>query len=299
MATPYDTDNTGDGRDIASQFNQQYAEAGLQPSVGERATIAYDKTRQFENTATRVTGVAMRKGGKGMARSGNKLMKTGAALSRSGPGAMVGVPMMAAGAALRGAGAQNQQAGQRLTAGSQGTKKLLRAKGIGDAKATIKKHVKATRTNLYVLSIAAPIWFTIQLPIALAAIVALGIAGLGEAAEDIFGDGLIGFLYSAYDGFTNFVESLTGTNINIFESIAGVAQVLFGGLTTLVFVIGLLTLGTMATLYIFSGIKCFWGTHSLLKAGTFIFAMLGYLMPALNIFPWFILWGIVVWRYPE
>jgi hypothetical protein len=74
---------------------------------------------------------------------------------------------------------------------------------------------------------------------------------------------------------------------------------LFGGLTTLVFFIGLFTLGTMAALYIFSGVRCFFGSHSLLKTATFIFALLGYLMPVLNILPWFILWGIVVWCYPE
>jgi hypothetical protein len=300
MATPYSTDGFDDGRDIASQFNQQYDEAGLQPSVGSRASQAYDKVRQFGVSSTRVTGVAMRRGGKNMSRSGTKLMRTGAALSRSGAGAVVGVPLMAAGAALGGAGAANQSAGKRVTSSAQGTKKLLRAKGIGDTKTTIKKHVRATRVNFTVLSIAAPIWFTVQLPIALGAIFALGVAALGEeAAVAILNGPVTSILYSGYDAITNGLESVTGINFNLLETWSSVGQVLFGALTMLVFLIGAFTLFTMAVMYTFSGVNCFMGEHAAFKMVTFIIAMLGYLMPILNILPWFILWGIVVWRYPK
>ncbi len=283
------------------EFNEQaYAGAGLQPSVGTRAPMVFDKTRQFGNNTTRVTGVAMRKGGKTMQQGGTRMVRAGAALSRSGAGAVVGVPMMAAGAALRGAGTLNRNTGRGLTNQSQETKKLLRAKGLTGIKKDIKKRVSATRVNMTVLSVATPIWFTVQLPLALAAIFALGMAGVGEGiAEQLLGTSFGSFLYSIYDGITNVIEYLTSINLNVFESWSGFSQVLFGGLTMFVFLIGMITLFAMAVMYILSGVRCFMGEHAAFKMVTFIFAMLGYLMPILNIFPWFMLWGIVVWRYPK
>jgi hypothetical protein len=286
---------------VDEEFNEQaYAGAGLQPSVGERATMAFDKTRQLRNNTTRVTGVAMRKGGKAIQRSGTKMMRAGAAMSRSGIGAVAGVPLMAAGAAVRGAGALNQNTGRSLTNQAQGTKKLLRAKGLIGDKKSIKKRVAATRTNLTVLSVATPIWFTIQLPLALVAMFALGVTGLGEGvADQIMGGAIGGVIYGVYDTITNGVEYATGINLNMLENWTQFGQVVFGSLTTLVFLIGMITLLVMAGMYIMSGVHCFFGEHSGAKIATFIIALLFYLVPVLNILPWFMLWGIVVWCYPK
>lgn len=283
------------------QFNDTaYAGAGLQPSVGERATIAYEKSKQFGNTATRVTSIGLRKGGKGMQRSGNKMIKTGAALSRTGAGAAIGVPMMAAGAVMRGAGVGNSNSGKRMSRGATEGKKLLRVRGIKDIRKNIKGMVSATRVNMTTLSFATPIWFSIQLPIALMAIMALGLAGAGEGVVNTLMEGkFTSIIYGIYDGATNVVEGVTGINLNIIENWTGFSNVLFGGLTMVVFFIGIFTLGFMAAMYTLSGVHCFMGKHAVLKSGTFIFALLGYLMPVLNILPWFMLWGIVVWRYPK
>jgi hypothetical protein len=283
------------------EFNEQaYAGAGLQPSVGERATMAFDNARQIGNNGTRVTGVALRRGGKRMQRSGTKMMRTGAALSRSGVGALVGVPLMAAGAAVRGAGNVNTTAGRNLTNQSQTTKNLLRSKGLRGAKKDIKKRVAATRVNLSVLSMAMPIWFTLQLPLALGAIAALVLAGAGQSAIDaVFSNPVTGFLYTLFDSVTNGVEYVTGVNLNVLEQAQQAPVAIFGALQMLVFFIGLFILGFMSTMYTFSGVRCFFGEHAALKSGLFIFALLGYLMPILNLLPWFVLWGIAVWRYPK
>jgi hypothetical protein len=285
---------------IDEEFNENYAGAGLQPSVGERAVAGFNKTRQLGNNVTRVTGVSMKQGGRAMQKGGKKMMKAGAAMSRTGLGAVVGVPLMAAGATMAGAGAINQKVGNKATNQAQGTKKFLRAKGLTGVRKDIKKRVSATRVNMTALSTATPIWFTLQLPLALAAMFALGMAGLSEGvAEQLMGIGIVEFLYSIYDGVTDMVEYLTGINLNIFETWSGFNQVLFGGLTMLVFLIGIFTLFAMAIMYTLSGVKCFTGDHAAFKISLFIFAILGYLMPILNIFPWFMLWGIVVWRYPK
>lgn len=290
MADPY----TEEGRDIASRFNAESYD-----TADQRAPIPFEKTRQFGNTATRVTSIGLRKGGKGIKRSGNKMMRSGAALSRTGAGAVVGVPMMAAGAVMRRAGGTNSSVGRKIGRSATEGKKLLRAQGVNDIKKNIKGTVSATRVNITALSFATPLWFTIQLPLALMAIAALGIAGVGESVAVTLMKGPFKFAYTAYDATTNAVEAVTGINFNIVESWTGFSSTLFGGLTMLVFFIGIFTLGYMATMYILSGVHCFMGKNAVLKSGTFIFALLGYLMPVLNILPWFILWGIVVWRYPK
>ncbi len=283
------------------EFNERaYAGAGLQPSVGERGTMTLDNARQLGNSATRVTGVAMRRGGRSMQQGGTKMMRAGAAMSRSGVGAVVGVPLMAAGAAVRGAGRLNTNAGRNVTDQAQPTKHLLRAKGLRSTKKDIKKRVAATRVNLSVLSMATPIWFTLQLPLAIGAAAALLLAGAGQAAIDaVLSNSVTGFLYRLFDGVTNAAEYVTGINLNILEQAQQGPVAIFGALNLMVFLLGLFILGFMATMYTFSGVRCFFGEHAALKSGLFIFALLGYLMPVLNILPWFVLWGIAVWRYPK
>ena len=283
------------------EFNERaYAGAGLQPSVGERPTMAFDTARQLGNNATRVTGVSLRKGGKGMQKTGTKMMRAGSTMSRSGLGAVVGVPLMAAGAAVRGAGSINTAAGKNLTNQAQSTKRLLRATGLRETKKNIKKHVAATRVNMSVLSIATPIWFTIQLPLAVGAVAALVLAGAGSAAIDsLLNNSVTGFLYGLFDTITNGVEYVTGVNLNVLEQAQQGPVAIFGALNLMVFLMGLFILGLMTVLYTSSGVRCFFGEHAALKSGLFIFAMLGYLMPVLNILPWFVLWGVAVWRYPK
>ncbi|MEK7462050.1 MAG: hypothetical protein AAB618_00540 [Patescibacteria group bacterium] len=271
------------------EFNERaYAGAGLQPSTGEREQIPLEGARQFGSAATRVTSISLRKGG-GLKRSGGKVMRTGAVLSRTGAGAVAGVPMMATSAAMRSVGG----------AATEG-KKLLRASGVKDLSKSIKGTISATRVNITVLSFATPIWFSLQLPLALMAIVALGLAGAGEGvAETLMKGRFTAIIYGIYDAATNVIEAVSGVNLNVIESWTGFSNALFSGLTMLVFFIGIFTLGFMAAMYILSGVHCFMGKHAVIKSGTFIFALLGYLMPVLNILPWFILWGIVVWRYPK
>ncbi len=283
------------------EFSERaYAGAGLQPSVGERATIPLDKSLQLENNVTRVTGVALRKGGGSLKQSGTKMMRAGKTLSRSGAGAVVGAPLMAAGATLRGAGTLNQKAGKGLTDQAKENKQWLRKNGLTGIKKDIKKRVSATRVNMTVLSIATPIWFTLQLPLALGAMFALGIAGMGDvAAQQILGNSVTNFLYGGYDAVTNAIEGISGVNLNIIESWVDFGGILFGALTMLVFLIGMITLFMMAIMYILSGVRCFMGEQATFKMATFIFAMLGYLLPVLNILPWFMLWGVIVWRYPK
>jgi hypothetical protein len=228
------------------------------------------------------------------------MIKAGAAMSRSGAGAVVGVPLMAAGVALKGVGQTNQRAGRAATEKAQGTKRLLRAKGLKGGVGEIKKRVKVTRMNLFILSVATPIWFSLQLPVALAALAALGMAAVGEAVmRELMSGPVTSVLYSLFDGVTNAIQYVTGYNLNPLETWAEFSIVVLYALFGLVILIGFLTLGVMAAFYIFSGIRCFGGEGALIKSSLFIAAMFGYFMPVLNILPWFMLWGIAVWRYPK
>ena len=310
-------DNPGPLTDIASGFNQQsYYQNYTKPAetvrrVGNVTQVA-GKTAATAGKTAEIGGRALQRGGTAMARAG-------VALSGTGLGAIVGVPLAIAGGATAAAGTGMSVAGKvsknagnassrsgkmmsRLgnvandnTIGKRGPSaaQIGKLRNVVGLRKRFKGQVKATRVNMSVLSAATPVWFTVQLPLALAAIVALSLAGV----EELLSEG--SFLYSIFDGITGGIQYVTGVNLNAVEGLTLVSQALFAALTLLVFLIGMITLFAMATLYTISGVQCFFGEHAGFKMAAFILTMLFYLIPILNIFPWFMLWGIVVWFYPK
>lgn len=322
----YANDNNVPGplTDIASNFNQQsYQQSPFrQQQPTQRQSRRSGTASRAAGKAAKSAGKAAEASGRAMQRGGGAMVRGGAALSSTGLGAIIGVPLMVAGGATTAAGTGVNAAGKVSKAAGRAaersgkrqrrngrferneprsfSQKLSEFKDVKKLKKTVKKYSSVTRINLTTLSVATPIWFTLQLPLALAAMFALGLAGVTDAvAQEITGSPVLSFLSSAFDTVTNGIESVTGVNLNVFELWADFAQVVFGGLTLLVFMIGIATLFCMAIMYTLSGIRCFNGEHTGLKTSLFIFAILGYLMPILNLFPWFMLWGIIIWRYPK
>ncbi len=310
----YANDNPGPVTDIASSFNQQsYYQNYTKPvqRAGNVTQVAGKTTATAGKTAE-ISGRALQRGGTAMARAG-------VALSGTGLGAIVGVPLAIAGGATAAAGTGMNVAGKvtknagnassrsgkmmsrlgkaandsRLGRQGPSAAQIGRLRKVVGLRKRFKGQVKATRVNMAVLSSATPVWFTVQLPLALAAIVALSLAGV----EEVLSEG--SFLYSLFDGITGGIQYVTGVNLNAIEGLTLVSQALFAALTLLVFLIGMMTLFAMATMYTFSGVNCFFGEHAGFKMAAFILTMLFYLIPILNIFPWFMLWGIVVWFYPK
>ncbi len=283
-------------RSISDEFNDSYAQQGLQPSTGGRGVVKYP-TVEYDNkttvketagTALRLGGVgvqqsgrAMQVGGRGLQRGGSAIARSGAALSSTGLGAIVGVPLIAVGAATAGVGTGLNVSGkatEKTSSAIDQTGRTVRAiskrpEGLSSANPkrtakTFKDRAKVTRVSISIFSIGLSIWFSLQLPISFIGLIAFG--GTATAIE-LLPDFLVEWTVGGIFEMTQFV----------------------------IFAIGLVTLMTMSFVYVFSGINCLFGKGSALKVSSFIFALFGYFMPFLNIFPWFVLWAVAVWRYPK
>lgn len=243
-------------------LRETYDEAGLQPSVGTRGVIKHARVEYAKGTGTQQRGRTLKN-------TGRRLQRAGMTMSRSGIGAVVGVPLAAVGTAVRGIGAGTQAAGiqsNQIRYRGQGTK-VMRPKVVEKAEA-IRDKIVATRTSVAILSWATPLWFTLQLPLAILALISFG--GAGAVAE----------ILPAW-----LVEWTVG----------GV----FYLLQVAVFFIGVGTLLVMGIAYTLSRMNCFFGQGSHIKGPVFCLAVVGYLLPFTNIFPWFILWALAVWKYPK
>ena len=253
-------------RSISDEFNDSYAEQGLQPSTGRREVIKYARVE-------RAKGVT-RASGKTMQRKGKAMTKAGMALSRTGVGAVVGVPLMVVGGATQAKGAMTQVTG--TTTRQSGREMQSKQAGLRGAWANtmttpaekIKDVVKGTRTFVWILSWALPLWFGLQLPIAILTIVTYGAA-----------DTAASFL-------PNWLVEWAANDLLILLQYS-------------VFFIGIGTLIAMGVIYSISGVKCFFGEGAHIKGPLFCLAVVGYILPFVNIFPWFLLWAIAVWRYPK
>ena len=136
------------------------------------------------------------------------------------------------------------------------------------------------------------LWF-VQLFFALISLVMLGAV---SAFEELTKEGTILALVAKFaDGLLAGIEKVFGVNLNIMEMASDLYMVSSG----VVFVIGLITLLGAFFQYIFSDIKPLSGQAAGLKIGLFILAMAGYLFPFLNLFPCALPWVLAVWKYPK
>ncbi len=247
-------------RTVSEDFEQYSADRVTQPSVGgviKYPTVEY--TKSVASTSMRAGGVGMQRGGRTKKNAGRGMQRADLAMSRSGVSAV-------AGATAR----DNKKvstAPKRPAALPRNNWKLKKLAPMEELP-SVKKRIAATRVNVSVLSVAAPIWFTLQFPLAILTLITFG--GAGSAAE-ILPDWLVEW----------------ATN--------GVLYVL----QVSVFFIGLGTLIVMGIIYSLARVNCFFGQGAHIKGPVFCLAVVGYLLPFTNIFPWFILWAWAVWRYPN
>lgn len=67
----------------------------------------------------------------------------------------------------------------------------------------------------------------------------------------------------------------------------------------LVLAYGIFVLFAIYLIYKISFLNPLSGRGAGMKKGAFLLALVGYSIPILNIFPWFIFWTMAVWRYPK
>jgi hypothetical protein len=214
-------------------------------------------------------------------------------MSSTGVGAIVGVPLavVGAGTAAVGAGVETtgrvtRQIGRRVSRVTRGKSERLFA--VKNLPKEIKKEVKGLGVLIRNASIGFWIWFFLQLPLAILSLLFFGLAYLVH-------DFTPAIIKTAVEWIGNAFKTLTGFDLAALDPSA-----FFIMSHTLVFFVGLSTLIILSVMYQLSMTNCLFGKQgSGIKVGMFLLAICGYTFPFLNLFPWFIFWIIVVWRYPK
>ena len=155
------------------------------------------------------------------------------------------------------------------------------------------KYAKTTTVSASIVAWGMSLW-TIQVIFALISTIFLGLMGAGDA---VISSNLVtrigGWLVErAVEGGTWLIS---GTAISVSDIGAGVFMALY----MVVFAIGFGTLCAASFQYMASLIQPLSGEHSGTKYVAFLIAILGYATPILNLFPWFLVFVAVVWKYPK
>lgn len=157
-------------------------------------------------------------------------------------------------------------------------------------------YTRVTATNISIITWGMTLWW-LQLVLALISVVALAGLGIWENVSE--SSGLLKFVVNGveevYDGIAELSKDLGIATLPQADDLKGmmVATVLLPA------AVGVLTLFLATIQYIFLRFRPLFGEGSALKISAFLVAILGYCIPIANIFPWFILWVLAVWRYPK
>ncbi len=306
-------------RPLNEEFSDSYLQSGLRPSTGVVSPIRNVSVSEKNDptlrrggkaalkttgTAMQVTGVVVETSGKATSGAGRAAQRAGMAMSATGVGAIAGVPLAVAGTGMVVGGKAVQVAGKATRrVGTQINRSSSGIVGSSIARA------KATRTNFTIWAWGLFIWTTCQLPFAIATVIFLGIVQVvadiinyitpnaneeGTSFWASIGSKLFSSVLSVADLLFQMVKWLTGIDLYVFNP-ANFAMLTY----MITWAIGISTLLAIGMIYLFAGFNSLSGRGASLKLGTFLVAFIGYSIPLLNIFPWFIFWTMAVWRYPK
>ncbi len=215
--------------------------------------------------------------------------------------------------------------GRKLSgkAGSEPVEKVLKlakrlpgpvgnvAKYGGGAALILLEREKVIRANIPIFGMGFSLWVGIQLPLAFLSLAFLGLAYTVKAieatveasAKAVVGETITNFIGTIYDYTIG--AGIRGTD-KIFELIFGFSLSAIGdpsnwfvGTYFLVVIIGWSTLLIAAIIYLFFMVNPFFGKGAMWKIGGFLIAAFGYLIPGLNILPWFAVYAGAVLIKPE
>lgn len=172
--------------------------------------------------------------------------------------------------------------------------------------------LRARSVNIFIRSSGIHFWLTFQLLCAILNIVSLSVLLGAEYVDSMIevqsDDGLLvtGTKYLAQ--FQKFAgQSMFGLRGLIDSALeyAGIGslslepQGLFIITFVIMFAFGLTTLLGVYLIYKAANLSPLGGEGGGLKIGTFIIALVGYMIPILNLFPWFYIWTMAVQRHPK
>lgn len=170
---------------------------------------------------------------------------------------------------------------------------------------------KVTRANITIFSTGFSLWMGLQLPLVFFSLAFLAagatIVSINAAVESV-SKAVVGDTITYYLGaIGSFVLNGISAPFNwLFEKIFGFGFTeafqpsnFFIATHYLVVLIGWSTLLIAAIIYLFFMISPFTGKGAAWKMGGFLISAFGYLIPGLNILPWFAVYAACVWKNPE
>jgi len=177
---------------------------------------------------------------------------------------------------------------------STAAKAVIRKKILNRKTATkVLKRVKVKFVTASIIAWGMTLW-SIQVVFALVSTIFLGLLGASSAVvnSNIITRGLGWVAERATEAAT---WVISGTAISISDMTAG----MFMAMYVITFAIGMITLMAASIQYMMSLIHPLSGEQMGMKYGAFLIAILGYATPLLNLFPWFLVFAVVVWKYPR
>lgn len=182
----------------------------------------------------------------------------------------------------------------------------------------LRQRAKATAVNTGLLSWNIPLWAVFQLPMALLHLVltALAIAesmilgGLEDVAEVRDDDGvLVSAAKTIFRWGKKTIEVVAGRINDAISQVTGfdiasfigqfAPSALAGDFMVIMAVYGMALLLIIGIVYLLAGLNPLFGRGAGAKISALLVAIIGYSFPFTNLFPWFIFWIAVVWRYPK
>lgn len=162
----------------------------------------------------------------------------------------------------------------------RGTKKLLR-------------RTRVTAVSISIVAWGMTLWF-VQVSFALISNIYMGVLGAGDAivSGNVITSAAGWLVNQAVEGGTWLI---TGTSISLSDMSAGI----FVALWMVSFALGLVTLFGASLQFMMSLIYSLSGDRTSMKYIVFMMAIFGYAVPLLNLFPWFLIYVAVVWKYPK
>lgn len=178
--------------------------------------------------------------------------------------------------------------------------RIKRKKKVSTAKYVARK-TRATAANAWITAWASWWYLGFQLPVAVVGNFALGVwfaAGYivtqfketktGETITFVLGESKFNTIA---EGVADYILKTFGLNFD--------PEILFIIPFALTFLLGLFQLICCGFTYVAMGLKPLSGKGAWLKLFTFLFVMIGYGIPILNLFPLVYLWSMTVWAYPR
>jgi hypothetical protein len=191
-----------------------------------------------------------------------------------------------------------------------GAQKALKKRGIIGKIFLMLAYRKAFRLNMFIWSWGTFSWKFFQLPFALLSLAFLMAAVLVDEITKLVkpenDDGwIVSALKTTVGAVGDFASWVVGGVGKVLEGVFGFDPTLvdfagfFVALWLLVMVFGIFVLFIIYLIYTISFLRPLSGDGAGAKYGTLLIALIGYSIPVLNLFPWFILWTLAVLRHPK